>query len=69
MKKKKPGPKGPRPDSIASLFRKLISEGKTDMQIRRAVKRKFPKAQLVTKAGKSVIGWHRWKYQKEMSND
>ena len=59
-KKQKPGPKGPRKDSQASLIRKLILEGKSDAQIKRSVLRKFPKAKLITSSGKSMIKWYRW---------
>lgn len=56
MKKKreKCGPKGPRAASAASLYRKLISEGKTDAQIWRAVRRRFPKS-------KNLTTWYKWK--------
>lgn len=53
-KPKKPGPKGPRPTSAASLYRKLIRDGKTDAQIWRAVKRKFP-------GTKNHTQYYRWK--------
>lgn len=52
----KPGPKGPRATSAASLYRKLIAAGKTDAQIWRAVKKKFPESKNLTK-------WYRWKEQ------
>lgn len=70
MKKtfKKSGPKGPRSDSAATLFRTLIAAGKADAQIRKAVKRKFPKLQLVSSTGKCVITWHRWKYRQGQTN-
>lgn len=51
--KKKSGPQGPRKDSAASLYRKLITEGKTDAQVWRVVEKKFPGSKNLTK-------WYRW---------
>ena len=50
----KRGPKGPRADSAATLYRKLIAEGKTDDQIWRAVRRKFPRLRT------NQVKWYRW---------
>jgi hypothetical protein len=52
--KKKPGPRGPRKNSAASLYRKLIAAGKTNTQIWSAVQRRFPKS-------KNLTVWYRWK--------
>lgn len=51
----KRGPKGPRPGSASTLYRTLIAEGKTDEQVWKTVKRKFP--HLKTNRTK----WFRWR--------
>jgi len=58
----KPGPTGPRPNSAASLYRKLIAKEWSDERIWRAVQKAFPKTKDHTK-------WMRWKVKQERAHD
>ena len=59
----KPGPKGPRKDSVASLIRKLITAGLSDKVIASRVKKKHPKYKIA-----NAVGWYRWQLRtKEMT--
>ena len=52
--KKKPGPKGPRSGSAATLYKRLLKEGKSDAEVWYAVRKAFPGTRNFTKL-------YRWK--------
>jgi hypothetical protein len=56
--KQKTGPKGPRPQSLATTIRAMMIAGLSDAMIAHKLKKRSPKVSALVK-------WHRWRMTRD----